>query len=460
MRRLWPSAALCAMTAGLAAATAAAQDTTRSSLVHQTTLDNGLQVLVEESHAVPLATVLVAVRTGAMTQDSGERGLAHLYEHLLFRAFGGDPSDFARSANALDAQYNGTTSEEVVTYYLLLPSKNALKGIALLGQLLQKPRFNAYDLEQERPVVLDELQRDASDPEQALDRQASQLLWGRSWSRKDVGGDSATLQAITLAHLRETYARYYVPNNTVLVVTGDVASADVFAAAREQLGSWPRAPDPFADRPIPAVGPLTASTAGLIARPVVHANIAVYLRGPSVGADTAATYAADALCDVLNERGSPFQRHLVDAGWFTSIECDYLTQVHVGPISFRGETTPTKASAALTLLLGELDQLGRLDGVTEEDFAIARQRRRVRSALALELSPALAPSLARWWASGGIDYFEGYSDRVNEQHLDDLQRFARSYIVARPRVIAVLAQPAVINRIRTQLQASGSSAPP
>lgn len=458
VKRFRPSAVFVAASAILAATQTAAQRPPDAGAIQQTTLDNGLQVLVVENHTVPLATVLVAVRNGAMTQEPGDQGLAHLYEHLLFRAHKGDPSAFAQEATHLDAAFNGTTSEEVVIYYLILPSRNAMKGIALLGQLLQKPRFNTHDLQEELPVVLDELQRAEADPEQGLERRASQLLWGTSWSRKDIGGDPGTLKDLSLGRLRETYARYYVPNNAALVVTGDVASGEVFAAAQRQFGAWPRAPDPFVAHPIPPMGQMTASTAALVAQPVVHTTIMVKLRGPSVEPDTAATYAADALCDVLNERGSPFQHHLVDGGLFQSVSCEYQTRVHVGPISFRGETTPAKAAAALTMLLSELDLLHRLEGVTEENLAIALQRRRVRAALALESSSLLAPALASWWASGGIGYYEGYTDRVNAQRLEDLQRFAQTYIASRPRVIAVLAPSGVIERLRTLLQAaSGTS---
>lgn len=459
MRRFRPSALFLATSAVLTATRTAAQRPTHAVPIQQTTLDNGLQVLVVENHTVPLATVLIAVHTGAMMQEAGEQGLAHLYEHVLFRAFGGDPSAFAQEATSLDAVFNGTTSEEVVTYFLLLPSKNVAKAIVLLARLLQKPRFNTHDLQEELPVVLDELQRAESDPEQALERQASRLLWGTSWSRKDIGGDSATLKGIGLGRLQETYARYYVPNNAALVVTGDVAAGNVFSAARQQFGTWRRAPDPFVDRPIPPIDQMTASAAGLVARPVVHAQIVLQLRGPSVELDSAASYAADALCDVLNEQGSPFQQHLVNSGLFQSLRCHYETLVHVGPISFRGETTPARASSALTMLLRELDQLAQLEGVTEEHLAIARQRRRVRAALALESSASLAPALAFSWASGGIQYYERYDDRVNALGLEDLRRFAQSYIVTRPRVIAVLAPSGVIERLRTQLKSASGASP-
>ena len=442
-----------ALGAGLAVTPTAAQQSSAEGVIQRATLGNGLQIIVVENHAVPLATVLVAVRNGAMTQEPRDQGLAHLYEHLLFRLYRGDPKAFGREATYLKAAFNGFTSEEVVSYYLVLPSGNALKGVHLLARTLQNPRFSDRDLREERPVVLDELQRSESDPEKALGRQASQLLWGASWSRKDPGGDSTSLQGITVDRLREAYARYYVPNNAAVIVTGDVSAASVIAAATESFGRWPRRPDPFQDRPLQAIAPLTGVKATLMAKPVAHTTILVQLQGPSVGEDTAATYAADGLCEVLNEPGSAFQHRLVESGQFQSIHCRYQTLNNVGPITIEGETTPAATAIALTVLLGELDELDLLQGVTEEDLTIAKRRRQVETALRLESTATLAPTLASWWTSAGIAYYESYDAHMNMQTLDDLRGFARKYIVSRPRVIAVLATPPVVQQLQAMLGA-------
>ena len=442
------------ITAGcvLAVTRSVAQGAPADSTVHRTTLDNGLQVIVAENHSVPIVTVLIAVRNGAMTQDSGDEGMAHLYEHLLFRSYKGDPDAFALEASDLDADWNGTTAEEVVTYYLAPPSKNAVKAIALLARLVERPRFNARDLKDERPVVLNELQRDEADPEQALERQASRMLWGPSWSRKDVGGDSASLKHIDIPRLQQAYGEYYVPNNAALVVTGDISTSDVFAAAKEQFGPWTRAPDPFAQRPVPAVAPLTASSALLMGKPVSHALILVKYRGPSAGQDTISPYAIDLLCDVLNEHGSAFQRHLAGSGVFQSVQCGYETLGHVGPITFRGVTIPERATQALTALLHELDGLAGMEGVTDEDLAIAKKRQRVTSELEGESSYALAPVLAESWSIGGGEAYELYERRVAAQRLVDLKDVATLFVSAQPRIIAVLAPSEIIPNLQVALR--------
>jgi len=338
---------------------------------------------------------------------------------------------------------NGGTSEEVVDYYVMVPSENVVRAIGLLADLVMKARFSNGDLKAERKVVLDEQQRRLSDPEGDLEQQVQRTLWGSAWHRKDVGGDSASLQGISLDRLKATYARYYVPNNAALIVTGDVDPERIFAAAEDKFGDWKSAPNPFADRPIPIIPPLERTTAVMVAKDVLDVTIVVALDGPSVGTDPGATYAADVLFDVFNDPSSAFQRRLVTFGPFESVSGAYLTLNHTGPIEFRGTTTPEHAKKALLALIGELQSLDLLDGVTDDDLAIARKHRQVAGALGRERTASLAPGIAFWWSTTGMDYYLTYHDRMATQTADSLRRFARTYVVNTPRVIGVLAPPDV-----------------
>ena len=435
----------------------AALQSSLDSVVRRKTLPNGLEVIVVRNSAVPLATALVAVHNGAFTQDSGDAGLAHMYEHLLFHSFRNSPDAFGIETTRLKGASNGETSAEVVDYYVMVPSENVVPAIGLLADLVMKARFSNGDLKAERKVVLDELQRHLSDPEGDLDRQVERTLWGSAWHRKDVSGDSASLQGISLDRLKATYARYYVPNNAALIVTGDVDPERIFTVAEDKFGDWKSAPNPFADRPIPIIPPLERTTAVMVAKDVLDVTIVVAFDGPSVGTDPGATYAADVLFDVFNDPSSAFQRRLVTFGPFQSVSGVYLTLNHTGPIQFRGMTTPENAKKALLALIGELQDLDLLDGVTDDDLAIARKRRQVAGALGRERTASLAPGIAFWWSATGMDYYLSYHDRMATQTADSLRRFARTYVVSTPRVIGVLAAPDVAAEIGDWLRQGARS---
>ncbi len=426
---------------------AVALQSSLDSIVQRRKLANGLEVIVIQNAAVPLATALVAVHNGAFTQDSDEAGLAHLYEHLLFHSFRHNPEAFAIEATKLKGVGNGGTSSEVVDYYVMVPSENVEPAIGLLADLMMNARFSNGDLKAERTVVLDELQRNVSDPEHELERQVERTLWGPAWHRKDVGGDSASLQGISLDRLKATYARYYVPNNAALIVTGDVDPERMFMVAEQKFRDWKPAPNPFADRPIPIMPPLERTTAVMVARDVLDVTIVVALDGPSVGTDPGATYAADVLFDVFNDPGSAFQYRLVELGPFESLSARYVPLNHTGPIEFRGKTTPENAKKALLALIAELQNLDVLDGVTDDDLAFTRKRRQVARALGRERTASLAPGVAFWWGATGMDYYLSHHDGMAAQTADSLRRFARMYVAKTPRVIGVLGTSEVVDEI-------------
>src|SRR5690606_16158153 len=106
------------------ASDAAAQRAELEPIIRREVLENGLEVIVVESHAIPLATVELDVKNGAFTQPPEYAGLAHLYEHMFFRANRSypNPGQFMGRAGELGAAINGTTREEVVNYYMTIPA--------------------------------------------------------------------------------------------------------------------------------------------------------------------------------------------------------------------------------------------------------------------------------------------------------------------------------------------------
>lgn len=444
--RLLVQLALVGFASGPAAAPAQEPAFQTARGLHRAALDNGLQVLVVENHAVPIATVLLAVRNGAFIQQPGEEGLAHVYEHLVFRGYDGDPTAFGSAVAKMTGSSNATTSEDVVTYYVMVPSEHTSDAIRLLARLIPRSRFKASDLTAELPVIVDEIRRGESDPEQMLVHRVDRRLWGDAWHRKDVGGDSLSLRRITLHRLQAVFTRYYVPNNAALIVTGDVSPSAVVAAARDRLSEWKRGPDPFADQALPPIKPLVSSSAVLVRDNVQDVTISIRFHGPSLREDTASTYAADALLELLNDPSSWFQQQMVATGLFQSLSVGYLTVNDVGAISFHGKTPQARSQEALTMLLDAMEKFDLLlEEIREDDLTIAKKRRQVRGALGREQAATLAHSLAFWWAAAGIDYYLGYPERLSAQTLDDLQRFARRYVVGRPRVIGVLGPPAFID---------------
>jgi zinc protease len=442
-----------AMGVALLAATAGVGQGQRAELersVQRTTLPNGLEVMVVANHGVPLATVEIDVRNGSFTQDSGFEGLAHLYEHMFFRADSAypEPDAFTSRASELGAEFNGSTQEERVNYYLTLPSDSLDAGMQLLGAAVMAPLFREDELDRERAVVLGEYDRDESQPAFGFQREMGEALWGSAWLRKDPLGRRSSIAHASPAQMREIEHRYYVPNNSALIVSGDVDPQHVFDMARRVFGAWPRAVDPFTKWPIPPVPPLKGDTGVLVEEPISTALVMFQWQGPSASKDPAATYAADVFSDVLNQPGSRLHHRLVDSGLFESLGVNYYTQNHVGPITISGETSPGHVREAITALESEIRQFADSGYFSASELEPVKRQRIAGTMFGLERPSGFAHQLGFWWAVTGLDYYLGYVDAMARETVPDLQRYARTYIVGKPHVRGVLIDTQANQRVR------------
>src|SRR5581483_5800532 len=427
----------------LAAVGARAQTSPADALrraLHDTTLENGLTVVAVENHAMPLVTIDITFKTGAFTQEPGDEGVPHLFEHMLFKSYIDDSrATWPMEAGRLDAEYNGTTSDERVNYWVLLPSSNFDDAMGDVDPLVRDPIFTQDNLSAERLVVFDEFNRDASNPMCLIGRAVDERLWTTSWGRKNPLGEAQSISAANTKRLNDIFHRYYVPNNAVVAVSGDVTPAQVFKSARTHFGHWRRAADPFVT-PVPAIAALPRSAGVIMEGDVRDVVLVLKWQGPSVTDPDQRqdTYAADVLSTILDAPGSTCQERLVDNGRFSSCSIGYLTLGHVGPIELIAHSSVDSLTPALNALVGQLMDLASGGGFTDEEITDARQERRVGAAFEMDNATAIAHTAAFWWSVAGLDYFRDYTDRLESVERPAIQRYVNRYMNNRPVVAGIL----------------------
>jgi len=427
----------------LAPALAWGQRAELEKIIQRKVLANGLEVIVVENHGVPLATVEIDVKNGSFTQTPEYEGLAHMYEHMFFRANSKypEPNQFWDRASDLGAVFNGTTQEERVNYYMTVPAEKLGDAIDLLATALRGPLFRRDELERERQVVIGEYDRNESSPFFELSRQADAKLYPGNFSRKDVIGDRQIVQTTTPEKMRFIQNKYYIPNNSTLIIAGDVNPANVFALAERALGSWNRGADPFVADPIPPIPTLQKSEGVVVEAAVGAVTVQVQWQGPSVGQDPKSTYAADVFSDVMNDPGSQFQQRLVDSGLWQAVGVNYYTLNHTGPITISGQTSPEHLREALTALYGEVAKFDTPGYFTSDELEAVKAHRAVTSAFDRERASGFAHTLGFWWSVASLEYYMGYVDYMAQQTIGDLRTYARRYILGKPHITGVLIAP-------------------
>jgi len=428
------------LTNGFAAAQSRAE---LEKVIKRKVLANGMEIIVVENHGVPIATLEIDVKNGSFTQSPEYAGLAHMYEHMFFKANKAlpEPEQFTDRAAELGALFNGSTVEERVNYFLTLPADSLEGGLGFLANALRSPLFRADELAREKEVVIGEYDRNEAQPGFDFNQKATAALYPGQFSRKNTIGDRVVLQQVTPEQMRVIQKKYYVPNNSALIVTGDVNPEKVFAFAEKYFGDWPKGPDPFVVDPIPAIAPLTANKALIVEENINAVLVQIQWQGPSVGKDAAATYAADVFSDALNTPGSTFQKNLVDSGLWQGVGVNYYTLNHVGPITVSGQTTPEKLRPALAALEKEIARFADPTYITPVELEAVKAQRQVSSAFGIEKASEIAHTIGFWWSVASLDYFMNYTDQMAQQRITDLMRYTKTYVEGKPRLTSILISP-------------------
>ena len=408
-------------------------------------LDNGLEVLVIEDRTVPLATIEIAVKNGAFTEDADYDGLSHLYEHMFFKANKDIPSqeEFIRRASELGAIWNGTTSNERVNYFVTLNNKYLSEGMSFMNSAIRYPLFLQEEMTNENPVVDGEFQRNESNPVFHLFEDMSEHLWGDLKSRKSAIGNHDIILSATPEKMRIMKDKYYYPNNSLLAIAGDVDHEKVFELAEQIFGSWePSDFDPFEKYPIPEFPALKESETFI----TVDANaknpfILINWFGPDTRNDIPATYAADVFSFIVNQTSSKLQRDLVDAGLANSVNVSYQTLRYVGTISIFIVPKPDKIDEVMEVVDKHINMWDSDDYFTDEMIETAKTQLAIQDAYSKESVTNFIHTITYWWASADIDYYTTYVDNLNKVTREDMKNYVKNYMKGKPRVTGLLLSP-------------------
>jgi zinc protease len=405
------------------------------------TLANGLEVYVVENHAAPLVTIEFAIKGGAMVETPALSGVSHFHEHMFMRSNQKLPTPEAYQARwrELGLEGNGSASLERVSFRVTTTADQREQAMVFMRDTLLFPRFDQKDLESEREVVIGELDRKESDPVHLLADGVDQRLWWKHPNRKAALGTRASIRATTPVKLRTVQQRYYVPNNALLVVSGDVQARAVFQEADVLYGAWKRGPDPFRRYPTVAHPPLLRTEVVVVPHPVQNVRGRMAWHGPSSAGPTVGdSYPAQLLPKLLQSPWSKFRNNLVYSGPCMGVSFDWQAQRNTGPIYLTFSTTADQARTCIKAIQTELEQIKSPDYFTDEELQLGIRRFHLDVAMERERAGDMADDLTYWWAVGGLDYYRQRVARVSAVTLSDIGRYLDTYVLGRPFVLGVM----------------------
>lgn len=421
-------------------------------MIREHRLSNGVRVVVDPTPQAPLAALYLWFDAGASAERTGEFGLAHLLEHMLFK--GTEKLGLGEAAariEGLGGDLNAYTSFDETVLHATVASSAWKEALAITVDMARNASIDPDEFAREKPVVLEELRGYDNEPISVVADASSALLFGEHPYGRPILGSVDSVTNLGREDLVAFVERAYRPDATILSVAGDVDVDEVLEVAEALLGDWQGQAAPIE---VPPTVELAGPRVKRVQRPFDTAVVDVNWVMPALGhADVAAL---DVLVHALvDARSAPLSERLKhEEGLVLELWSQLSFRRAGGQLSLTLMPMPGKTHAALTCLFEELEGVrrGRLPA-----RAVARAREAILAddLFSAETVDGRANDAAWYTARMGsvaakAEYRAAIAAVTSEQVLDA----ARRWLVPARSAVVALAEDADEKQILSMLERS------
>lgn len=425
-----------------------------------TTLPNGMRVIVREDNRSPVAVVQLWYRVGSIDEKAGKTGLSHVLEHMMFKGTQSVPAgEFSRRIAAMGGQDNAYTSREETVYYETVAAARLPEVLALEADRMQHLAFSDQDFRNEMKVVSEERRMRSED-------QPAGVLWEgmyahayrKSANRSPVIGWMKDIAAYRPEDARAWYRQWYAPNNAVLVIVGDVEAQGTLNTVKNLFGA-------ISSQPLPQRNDLREPKSRGIVRAQVAAPsdqpmLALAFKVPRLDEKNAAMpYQLSMLAQVLDgNEASRLGKYLVrQEPVATTVDVGYSMLSRAPEGLFTVVAMPAKGVSVATLqerILAQLQDIAD-HGVSEAELTRIRTQMRAAEEYKKDSMSVQAGQIGRLELVG-LDYRQEPQilARLLNVEAAQVQEAAR-WLLQVPRTVVTLKPLPLTARTQTGLAAKG-----
>ena len=389
------------------------------------TLDNGLRVLVHKDESTPMAVVNVIYDVGARDENPEKTGFAHLFEHLMFGGSINIP-EYDEPLQMAGGENNAFTTNDLTNYYCQLPAENLETAFWLESDRMLSLAFDSKSLEVQRKVVCEEfkehyINKPYGDAWHKM-RELAYTVHPYRWMT--IGKELKHVEDATLQDVKDFFFKHYTPINAVLVVAGNVTTAQVKELANKWFGPIPAGTK--YERNLPAEpkqkAPKTLE---------VKANVpldALYKCWHICSRLDKQYYVTDLITEILSGGGSSrlFQALVKEKQLFSSIDCSHFGSTDAGLLSITGKLVKgVEMKDAEAALMEEITRLQQ-EGISE--LELQKVKNKTESMMAFEDMSVMnrATSLAMYELLGDADLINKELERYQAITRDELMQESRA----------------------------------
>ena len=438
--------------------------------------DNGLKLFAFENHNVPLVYIEVAVRAGGVTQTKETAGLFHLYEHMMFKGNALYPSAAAVNRALSDmgiAHWNGSTSVDVVKYFFTVPVSQLENGLAFWNAAIRFPLIDEKELENEKKVVLSEIEGDLARPGQKSGSFLMSKLFPEEPYKLDPAGDPEIIKNATADDLKRIRRDFYIPSNAAVFVGGDINPDDVSILVKKIFGTWENhgrsVPAPSVQ---PAKNPLAKKEFYVSTNEQMQKNVAsveVMYRAPDSDFDINDTYPADYFVNLLQNPAGDYTSELLSdeilgitndsnyvwGGYATKRQSGifYFGGIFMNPENCLLDRTKLFVKKVNNLITDTIPN-------NKKNFSSSTVNKIVRTleeqqVSLSEVSSSILSNLCFWWSCADEKYFYSYINKLKKVKQRDVIDFSEKYFKEKKTAVLVTVHPDVLAAHKEEFEKAG-----
>jgi zinc protease len=410
-------------------------------------LENGMIAIVKENHTAPVAAVRMYVRAGSIyEEDHYGAGMSHLFEHLLA---GGATRNRTEEQSRqiirqIGAKYNAYTTKDHTCYYLTVPGQHIGSALNLIADWVTRPTFPEDAFEREWGVVQRELEMGFSDPIRQQYYLFDEMRYKVNPGQYPIIGYQKIVQQLTRQDILDYYHRMYVPDNTVVVIAGDINAEEMFRAIKKEFSDFTRRA--AVEVVLPDEPDVTAPREVIKVFPSMQGPAKMTIGFPSFKLQHPDLYVLDTLANIMGEgQSSRLYRTLreekqlvlsISAGNYTPHWAD-------GTFMISCDLAPENVAATRAAIWEEISRIQK-DGITEEELNRAKRQLEVGHIRSHQTAEEQASSLGRdYLATGDPHFSDHYVENMQKVTAEQVQAMAVKYLLAQKQITLVLTPTAL-----------------
>lgn len=407
--------------------------------VKKTVLPNGLVVLHSENHNLPIVMVTLLVKSGQLHESEEKAGTANLVAELLTEGTKSRSSkDISEQVDFIGASLDASAGADFTTLSLSVLKKDIRTGFELFADILLNPIFPENEIDRVRQRIKGFLRQQEEDPSFLADRAFRKEIFGGHPYGRLVEGSATTLDRITRDDLRRYHADYFLPNNSILSVSGDLTAEELTSLLSEYLGAWKQKPLP--DRNIIALDSKKLKKTVSIDKDLTQANIILGHIG--ISREHPDYYAVSVMNYILG--GGGFSSRLMQSirdtmGLAYDVHSLFAASKESGTFRVGVQTNNESAYLAIGEIRKQLEKI-RKEVVSDEELSEARSYLTGSFPRRLDTNRKIADFLASVeFFNLGLDYADKYAGYINAVTKEDVLRVAQKYLDTENYIMVIVA---------------------